>query len=286
MAFSPDGRWLVSSGNGNIQVWPLNISDLITEACSRVSRNLTQVEWDTFFGQNVTYKPTCDNLPYHPTVLEAMVEQGKGLARQDKIKEALALWKKVTELDPDMAVDMDALLAEIYLEKGYEYVQAGDYDQALDILRKAIEIDLSLDFKPETRIAEMLVNVASQYASAGDYDTAVQSLGRVIEFDPTFDFKIAQGETVEGEVDTRGSDLWTYEGTSGQSISIRLNDIGDGLDCYLILLSSSGEIMTNDDFDGTDSRIDYDIMETGTYLIVAGGYGGSTGAYALTVTNP
>jgi WD40 repeat protein len=60
---SKDGRWLVTSTqDGTIQVWPLMTKDLIAEACSRLTRNLTSAEWLDYIGEE-EYRANCDKLP-------------------------------------------------------------------------------------------------------------------------------------------------------------------------------------------------------------------------------
>jgi hypothetical protein len=49
------------SGN-TARVWLLRPEDLIAEACSRLTRNLTHAEWRQYIGEE-EYRPTCPNLP-------------------------------------------------------------------------------------------------------------------------------------------------------------------------------------------------------------------------------
>ncbi len=74
VVFSPDGRWLVTNSDGRIMVnrpiWPslefnfltLSTDDLIIDACSRLSRNLTVEEWEQYLPGE-SYHRTCPNLP-------------------------------------------------------------------------------------------------------------------------------------------------------------------------------------------------------------------------------
>jgi len=60
--FSPDGKYVVSAGGRSdrvARVWYWRPEDLITETCSRLSRNLTKEEWQQYFGDE-PYRTTCD----------------------------------------------------------------------------------------------------------------------------------------------------------------------------------------------------------------------------------
>jgi WD40 repeat protein len=62
-AFSPRGRWLVSSTrNGGVRLWPLQVDDLAKQACKLLPRNLTPAEWKEF-QMDGPYRKTCPNLP-------------------------------------------------------------------------------------------------------------------------------------------------------------------------------------------------------------------------------
>ena len=63
VAFSPDGkRLLLGTQDGILRVWLWQDEDLVQLACSRLERNLSQIEWREYMGDR-PYRPTCSNLP-------------------------------------------------------------------------------------------------------------------------------------------------------------------------------------------------------------------------------
>jgi WD40 repeat protein len=52
--FSPDGRYVLSAGGRSdrtARLWIWRPEDLVAEACGRISRDLTQEEWDQYLGE-------------------------------------------------------------------------------------------------------------------------------------------------------------------------------------------------------------------------------------------
>lgn len=98
---------------------------------------------------------------------------------------------------------------------------------------------------------------------------------------------------------TNAYDVYAFDGTAGQTISIAMNAVSQTLDTKLLLIAPSGiQVAENDDADPllvttntgrtTNSLIaSYTLQETGQYIIIATRYGiqfgGTIGAYSLTV---
>jgi hypothetical protein len=68
VAFSSDGNYLVSSGevpdNKSIPFlyyWPTHASSMADQMCAKVTRNLTQREWENYVGYDIPLQKTCSN---------------------------------------------------------------------------------------------------------------------------------------------------------------------------------------------------------------------------------
>lgn len=66
-AFSPDGKHIaLGRGDGTLTIWEYRSEDLIADACSRLTRNLTGAEWKQYIGDALPYQAICSKLPIQP----------------------------------------------------------------------------------------------------------------------------------------------------------------------------------------------------------------------------
>jgi WD40 repeat protein/DNA-binding SARP family transcriptional activator len=66
LSFSPDGHTLAALfREGRVNLFDFSFESLQSHACQRANRNLTQEEWQRFFGDE-PYRPTCPDLPVEP----------------------------------------------------------------------------------------------------------------------------------------------------------------------------------------------------------------------------
>lgn len=99
----------------------------------------------------------------------------------------------------------------------------------------------------------------------------------------------ATAQVIEGSIDAddpvddRGSNYveHAFEASEGQMVTIALNSVA--FDPYLTVISPSGEVSVNDDFDGPGSKLELLTEEAGEFEVQASSYGGSTGSYTLTI---
>ena len=68
VAFSPDGRYVLSSADQKdlsrtnyIYYWPTNEDSMAELLCSKLERNFTPREWESYVGQDIEYQKTCSN---------------------------------------------------------------------------------------------------------------------------------------------------------------------------------------------------------------------------------
>ena len=93
----------------------------------------------------------------------------------------------------------------------------------------------------------------------------------------------------EGFVAAGQGELWSFEGTEGQLVTIGLTAVADSLDTYLILIGPEGDVIAeNDDIDpgvNVDSQLEgIALPATGIYTIVVRGFDeASLGAYTITL---
>ena len=95
---------------------------------------------------------------------------------------------------------------------------------------------------------------------------------------------LTASQPVTGTISPRVSDFWTFEGKAGQAVTVDMVSDDSDLDTYLTILGPDLRLLDDDDNSGvtTNSRIHAPLLPSdGVYLVVAGGFGGSEGAYRL-----
>jgi predicted dehydrogenase len=95
------------------------------------------------------------------------------------------------------------------------------------------------------------------------------------------------GQTMDGRVETGDEDLWAFEGSSGDVVTIAMRET-EGMDTYLELYGPDGGLLTEDDDSGSgdyDARIsEFQLPGDGPYTIVARGYDYEGGSYRLSLS--
>jgi len=187
--FSPDGRQLVSADEaGVVWVWSLEADELVADACTRISRNLTYTEWIQVYGDDAPYDQTCSQLPLHPSLLEAMAN----LARSGAIERARAGFARAHALDPKAAPDATAAfqaVAQGVLSDAEELAREGQVADAVAKYDLAQRLDERLDYES--------VQMARQNLLRGRFDDYEKHL-REDEFTLAFTDLAAADDAVPG----------------------------------------------------------------------------------------
>ena len=148
-----------------------------------------------------------------------------------------------------------------------------DYEESFD--RSLVSIP-----RTETGTYEVIVSSYAE-AESGGYTLEITTDERPLE---SLNQQISGVLMIEDEIFTDGEyfDSYDFEGRPGQSVTLDLRS--DEFDAYLILRQPNGEALTNDDTDGSNSRIEVTLPEAGNYEVVVSSFaGGKTGEYRLNI---
>lgn len=119
---------------------------------------------------------------------------------------------------------------------------------------------------------------------SGSYELNLEQVELIVEG------TLVYGDEMTATLDPGKRHNWLFEGDEGDVVTISMVALDESLDAYLELFSPSGERLTTDDDSGGNSNAmlsEFELPETGTYRILARGFGGSSaGEYELALTGP
>ncbi|MGD1809513.1 eIF2A-related protein [Dapis sp. BLCC M126] len=159
VAFSPDGKTIATASFDNtVRVHWVMTKDLIAEACSRLSRNLTVEEWQQYMNSGLDkYERTCDQLPVH----RSLIAEAKKLAKtgeKEDIKTAVSILKRAQELDEEIDLEPDTkaketkpeivankFVAPVKVEEGKNLAKEGKIEDAISLYNEAQKLDSELE---------------------------------------------------------------------------------------------------------------------------------------------
>jgi hypothetical protein len=70
LAFSKDGNAFLAATGTEVTQRPAHVRCMTADLCTRVTRNLSPVEWSAYVGSDIEYEPTCPDRSYKIRVKE------------------------------------------------------------------------------------------------------------------------------------------------------------------------------------------------------------------------
>jgi len=122
-----------------------------------------------------------------------LVENGKELARDGKVPEAIAAFRQAKHLKPTLTLDPDAEARSFAVlalrQKGEVAATAGEISKAKEAFSQAKELDPTLTLDPESEAnrarAQALLQTGMVAARAGEISKAKEAFSQAKELDPT-----------------------------------------------------------------------------------------------------
>jgi hypothetical protein len=243
--------------------------------------------------------------------VEGKVNDGLRRAEQGDLDAAVAAFAEAQNLDESVPIrgEQWQQLCALGNERGETAVVLDACETAVDLAVAGDNLDLNqslclLARSPELvntmvpacrRLAELVANSDDAYLAfqTCQLRDTVSTVSAIVA--PTCDLAaslthtITVGTTAPGFVAVGQGELWSFEGTEGQEVTIRLTADSPSLDPFLTLFGPNGQVIAeNDDIDPgvvTNSLLEGIILpENGSYIIVARGFDEtSVGAYTITL---
>lgn len=182
-----------------------------------------------------------------------------------------------------------------YRSPGDEYVSidviaVGEWDPVLEVFNgagdsMAFDDDSGGEYNP--RLSSLYLPVAgtyefrvSAYSGNGEYQLSL------VGAEPPEGGSVNYGEKVQGLLVEGEREVWTFEGSAGDKVTISMVGLEGLTDTYLELYGPDGTLLAfDDDSGGNYSALigEYELPQSGVYRIVARAYGGETGSYELSL---
>lgn len=280
--YQPDeDRFLFVSADRDapsLPFWSADPAAWQANACAVAGRNLTADEWrDLNPGLPLErYTAECTDHPIHPSVIEVFLSQCIADPASD---ETGACW---LALEENFGLDVSPDAIRQAQEKTAAARASFSAQRRTTALRELTEAELLVDQMPEAIATHLRSDILGIYADVctADVFTDSPTIREACTHGTTFTLGGGQYEAVADA----GMRLWRFEAQAGQSVTIGVEAL-EGGDPTLSLLNGRLEVIsTNDDFNGFNPEITYQVIEDGLYIIGVD-WLGEPGAYVLRVAS-
>ena len=178
VAISADGKRVISrSEDRTVWLWLVDTDELVEVVCSRVSRNLTAWEWETYLDAPLaSYELSCPERPVHPSLLYRARED----AERGELKSSIALLRHLIDISKEaqQPIDLDPETDDIendpeavarkwsavhQVQLATEQAREGNVQQAIELYKEALAFDSEIDLNPDTEVTDKDPAVVARY---------------------------------------------------------------------------------------------------------------------------
>ena len=164
VAMSADSKRVISGSWGTVRLWLVDTDELVEVVCSRVSRNLTATEWETYLDTPLaSYERSCPERPVHFSLLDRARED----AERGELKPSIGLLRHLLDISQEaqQPIDLDPRTEDIendpeavarkwsavhQVQLATEQAREGNVPEAIEFYQEALERNPEIDLDPET----------------------------------------------------------------------------------------------------------------------------------------
>lgn len=150
LRFVGNGGYLIAASSDQLTpphtlwIWPWRLSDLIDEACARVTRNLTLEEWRQHLSGE-PYRRTCQQRPHHVSVVTPLLEEARSAASGGRGSAAMRLYRELARVTSD--TDDVAIANQICWNGSLD----GAAGIVLPVCERAVDLDADSGYLRDSR---------------------------------------------------------------------------------------------------------------------------------------
>ncbi len=191
ITFSPDGKYLTTISGKTASLWCWRLEECLDAVHARLTRNITYHEWKQYMIDEA-YRKTIDKLDIHGSY----IEEGRRLAKEGKINDAITHFQKALELDKELKLNPETevykLAAPALVKIGKELASTGNFEEAIIKFEEANKMDPLLGLNPKEKAwklaADAFVSMGISLAKEGDYEGGLNKFKEAKKLNPSLEF--------------------------------------------------------------------------------------------------